>query len=306
MTKITSEIESEILKRWHSSEYPTIIGVGNSLGLSEGPIRRVLRKNGIRWETSFKNSDTRLREENLQLIQDVIAPKKIKNYRFEGDAVITADYHNPCARLDLVDAVIKEAKKMQRPRQLFIVGDYFNFDVLSYWSTKKGGSSEDVKLENELMMGRNILLKFSKVFDCIYHSKGNHEDRWIEITHDSPIAMDILLKYLEIPNLSLIDSYYFYLDNIRVTHPKNYRQVKLSMASRLCDIHRCDVIQAHGHFGSIGFSAGGYRAVDLPTMADAERINYMNKADTSYPVWNNGFIVYKNKQILLKAKGFGL
>lgn len=273
--------------------------------VNENVVYRVLGENNIEWRSDSLDTEYREKQIDIQLIQDIIAPKRIRQYQFHGDAILTADYHNPCCKLELVDAVISEATKLPRPRKLFIVGDYFNFDVLSHWSIIQGGDEEDNELSDEINLGTKILQKYERVFDEIYYSLGNHEERFLKAIKHS-LSYKLMLDFLNIESLQLIEGYHFYLDNIRVTHPKSYSQIKLSVAGRLCDKYCCDVIQAHGHFATCGYSRGGFRAVDLPCMADWHRVLYMTRSDTTHPLWNNGFLVYKDGQILLKAKGFGL
>jgi hypothetical protein len=99
---------------------------------------------------------------------------------------------------------------------------------------------------------------------------------------------------------------YYYVDNIRVTHPKIYRQVKLSTAIALSYKYGCPVLQAHGHFLSIGYNANGQIVGDTGGLMDKERTQYLfDSGDTTHPVWNNGFMVYKNKQIIPYGEGIG-
>ncbi len=241
---------------------------------------------------------------DLKIMQKLIADKKVNIKKLTGDMMITADYHNPCADLDLVDAVLRIAHD-RKLKTMIIVGDYINLDVLSAYSRKIGGNDKDPKLSAEMDMGRKILDFYAHQFEVIYYLLGNHEARFMKAVNYA-IPYDVIIRSFEQPKLRFIDGYYCFLDKIRLTHPHSYSQIKLSVATRLCDKYSCDVIQAHGHFCSMGYSRGGYRAVDLGCMADWERIDYMTGADTTHPRWNNGFAVYCDKQIYVYGKGYGL
>lgn len=240
----------------------------------------------------------------LQLLQDTIAPKLISRHKFTGNAVVTADYHIPCVDIDMVKYAIEKGKEYNI-KQLFIAGDFFNFDVLSYYTAKLGGSDTTIKMRDELKMGKEIMQSLSTQFDRIVYSIGNHENRWSKAVRNA-FTFEMVTDWLKQGNLKFLNSFFFYLDDIRVIHPKSYSQVKLSVAMRMCDKFQCPVINAHGHFSSTGFSRSGYQAVDLGVMCDWERIEYMTKADTTHPRWNPAFVVYHDKQIYNYAKGYGL
>ena len=304
MSKLDQTATDEILSWWHNHDHPTIQQVARELHRDRESIRRVLKQHNIKWSQVTQSAEFREKIEKIKILQDLIAPKLINRKNFTGDAIITADYHCPCTIMDLVHAVIKDARK-HKIYTLYIVGDFFNMDVLSFYARKMGGDAKLIPMSDELNMGKEIILLLAEHFNTIIYSTGNHEARFGASVLNA-FTFEVITNWLKIPKLQFLDSYWFYLDGIRVTHPKSYSQVKMSVASRLCDKYNCDVISAHGHFATTGFSRGAHRAIDLPVMADWERIAYMNKADTTHPLWNPGYLIYKKKQIYLRANGYGL
>ena len=242
----------------------------------------------------------------MQELQDSIAPKLSERKRFEGNGIITGDYHCPAVDMKMVDYVIQDAQK-ERIRRLFIVGDFINFDVLSAYARKLNGDERLPKVSDELLIGYLVMCKLSEVFDEIWYFAGNHEKRFARAVSNT-LTFDVIIKTFDIDVLRLVNSYDFYIDDIRVVHPKSYSQIKLSVANKLSATNTSPIIQAHGHFFSAGFGLAGekYPICDLGCMCDAERIPYMNEELTTYPKWNRGYWIYKDGQLYPRANRFGL
>ena len=120
-----------------------------------------------------------LEKDSLNRYQDVIAPKVVSTNFFEGNAMITADHHNPCADLVMVQKVIDHAKE-HKIKRLFDMGDFFNFDALSNYARKIGGDDQLPRLTDELDFGYGVLKMYSTWFDEIYLMLGNHEGQICE------------------------------------------------------------------------------------------------------------------------------
>ena len=306
MNKISVDKEKEVIEWWVKQKFPMISHCAEELKLDRATVRKTIRKHNLDSPNSAKARTIEYyqRLENLETLQNLIVPRLLNIPKIHGDAIFSADYHCPCVDLDIINCIIKDGKEYHIKR-LLIGGDLTNLDALSHYVRKFGGNANTPKLTAEMEITQKVLRKLSDWFDEIIYILGNHEARFSKAVSNE-WSFGIIMKSLEIPTLKFKDDYKIYVDNIRVSHPKSYSQTKLSVASRLCDKFNCDVVAFHGHFASIGFSRGGYRCVDGGNCADVERIEYMNLADTTHPIWNQAYVVYKDGQLYLRAKGYGL
>lgn len=242
--------------------------------------------------------------EALTRYQEVIAPKVVSHNHFNGDGIITADHHNPCTDIDMVQKVIDTAKQF-KIRTLYDIGDFFNFDALSNYARKIGGDDKLPPLTDELDFGYGILRMYSAWFDKIFLCIGNHEGRYAKALSNALGYKDIV-KVFELPKVNVIEDNHILLDGIRFTHPRSYSQIKLSVARRLTNKFMQPTFMAHGHFGTWGYADNGLMCGDIPCMCDPDRISYLQGGDTTHPYWNRGFMVYHDGQIYPRAKGYGI
>ena len=40
-------------------------------------------------------------------------------------------------------------------------------------------------------------------------------------------------------------------------------------------------------------------------MFDRHRVGYLDEADSTHPIWNNGFFIYKGKRLYMFGEGIG-
>jgi len=230
---------------------------------------------------------------------DRMVPKLSQPLRLTGDFVITSDWHIPTINLDWFEIMIKKAKEYN-VRNLLVAGDLINYDALStYWEEKP--DQRTPKLSEELQLAISLLDKVDKWFKKVVILTGNHERKRIYRVLNQGIDASFILKILDRfknPNYLISSQSFCYLDDIRITHPKSFRQTKLSVANVLSAKFNCPVLQAHGHAFSLGYSLSGYLIGDTGCLADWERIQYMWEGDTTHPLWNNGFFIYKDKKII--------
>ena len=304
MHKIPQGKVKAIVREWYTLRYPTIEHFVDKYQTSQRTMRKIITAHDLPYSHSTAPISVRVQQARLDSLQDSISKKLVTTYMFQGDGIITADYHHPCVSLPMVDKVIAIGKRF-KIRRLFIAGDYFNLDILSAYAKKMGGDEQVAKMSEEMLLGTKVLKLLSKQFHTIIYSMGNHEARFGRALLNT-WTFELISRWLDQATLQFVDQYWFYLDDIRVTHPKSYSQTKLAVAMRLCDKFNCDVIAAHGHFCSIGYSRGGHRAIDLGCKADSDRIAHMTKADTTHPFWNQGFAMYKGGDIAVFAKGYGV
>lgn len=281
-------------------QYDNITQMAIVYGVHRDSVRNLLRKNKV-----GAYSPNAL--ERCQIKQDEVAPILTECLRLTGDWILSADWHIPTHNLEWVSRLIGVARKL-KIRKLVIGGDFINFDALSYFYLREGGKQTTVKLESEYEEAEGVMDVLETWFDEIVWILGNHEWRFMRV-HRWGTKPEKLLSFVnrlcdqryKISGLS-----YLYVDDIRVTHPQNYRSAKLSMANALSTKFRCPVVQAHGHFLSLGYSTGGYRIGDTGCLCNPDRTDYIAKADTTHPRWNNGFLVYKDGNLTAYGKGLGM
>jgi len=257
----------------------------------------------IKWRTVYYKRRQILDKlsKSISSIHEEVAPKFNDCLKLTGDAVISADWHIPFHSEFWAEKVIQYAEKYQIKTHI-IAGDFFDQYMYSSFDKKHPFDNE-----KELKLAEEICDKNESVFDKIYLVTGNHEERFFrsnqyQINHIRFLRMlgRDLNKYVFTPY------HYLILDNWRITHPAAYRQSKLSVASDLADKFRMNVLQAHAHFGGIGYSKSGYLIGDLGGIFDKERIEYIMEKDTTKPVWNNGFFIYYKKHMIPILEGWNI
>lgn len=236
---------------------------------------------------------------SIDSMHEEIAPKFLDYLKLTGDAIISSDWHIPFYSKIWAEKIIQYAKKYEI-RTHIIAGDYFDQYMYSVFDKKHPFNNE-----KELELAEKICDKNETVFDKIYLVTGNHEERFFK-SNKYQINQNRFLRMMGRDLNKYVYSPYHYLilDNWRITHPGAYRQTKLSIASSLADKFRMNVLQAHAHFGSIGYSKSGYLIGDLGGIFDKERMEYIMEKDSTNPVWNNGFFIYYKKHMIPILEGW--
>lgn len=281
----------------------SVRGIGYKYGLHPDTIRKRMKKLGV----AYKNWEEKVKEKkntSIQHLIDSISPPVEKHLQLTGDWVITSDWHIPAMSVEWFE-ILKEVSLKQGVQNLIIGGDFLNLDLLSYfWSERNNINTPSIA--KELEVAKMVMRELEAIFKEIVWLIGNHERRFIH-TVKYGLEASTMLFLLEAPihKYTINNQSFCYLDSIRITHPKTYRQIKLSVSRDLASKYNCPVLQAHGHFFSLGYSRGGHLIGDTGGLFDPTRIGYLTEADSTHPVWNNGFFVYKNKKLYPYSNGIG-
>ena len=183
---------------------------------------------------------------------------------------------------------------------LAIVGDFWDCDSLSIYPTYLGEkwSFDQEKIEIQKVL-RILLDQFKNVYIC----QGNHEYRWARLhtalNTDQLWAQVFTVKneadftLLDWPrNLHVTKNDYMLLNETwRLTHPRNYRQVALSVANVLAQKYHKNIANAHGHFAygpELDQVSKSYWIMDLGGLFNPEAIEYMQRSST-YPALSRGY-----------------
>lgn len=238
----------------------------------------------------------------MQEKQDEIAPDLLEDQvKIEGDCIITADYHSPFASLTWLDRSIQVGKK-ERIKQLVIVGDFLDFDRLSYWLKQSNAEDIAVSLEDELSFTEMIMDKLETQFNKIHLLGGNH---WLRLLKSLSFSIsnkrvlgllgrkdDARWVTHGLFNWSLIDN------KIRVTHPQRARKLDYTLARDLSILHTDQwILVAHRHRSNTGFTPDGRPMWEIGWMGDVNRMRYIQHTDSTYYTWTPGFAYYKDGKV---------
>lgn len=264
---------------------------------------------GLEWEEfrakhpdrsfeSYRHKRRAFAKNGIPLIeQEWFAPEYVDCERLEGDCIVTGDWHVPFADWDLLGDVPRAASKFN-VRQLVIAGDIFDFNALSYWVQE---DDEVPSMETEMKLVEQALARLLKGFAKIILVKGNHEQRLIRSLNTRLEWSRMQRMFTENTDRIIFSAYpYCIIDTEtgpwRATHPKNYSQVKGSVAVRLSDVHSGqNIINHHGHFAGMAFAKDGERlCVDNGCCANPDKVAYKKMNDTTHPEWNEGWGMLKD------------
>ena len=235
-----------------------------------------------------------------QMLDDMRNPIVIT----ETNVAITCDWHIPFCDEELVEDLIEAAQKNET-KTLIIAGDFWDCDDFSKFTHLNPPACFTEETEHVKMYLRKLL----RVFEQIYICRGNHEKRWIDI-NSGKMGMKELFALARPSNMSEDD----WNERVHITtddhihmdqngqrwlicHPRNYRQVELSVARDLAAKHQCHIIAAHGHRLAQGRDrSGAFRIMDGGGMFEQAALSYLRDTST-HPMTRTGFYLIKDNQV---------
>ncbi len=225
-------------------------------------------------------------------------PLSLKRYtdhlKLSGDIITISDVHVPFWHRGLFDKMYGIAKKFKIPT-LGINGDFLNLDSFSHWVTGFRGVEAT---ESEFESASYVLLKALEVFDKIYITQGNHEDRLMKILQGQVTAKRFFRMINDqIGKRIIVDDYPFFDvgKDYRVVHPQQYSGMGGRTPAKLADKLQKHIISGHNHHWGIQFSQNGkWMGIDQGMGGDPEMINYHAMSVTTNPEWQNGFTMIKD------------
>ncbi len=269
-------ITPEEIQRVRDNSHLTMHELAGLLDCTYDRIKNIKTKNGI-YATIPNNVEYRRRY--------------LDWLKIEGDVIVTTDWHIPWHDIDLCNKALAVANKF-KIRQLIIGGDLLDLSPLSPFM------KDDLQdtLESELCEAERIMSALWESFDNIWMIMGNHEKRLNRLLN-SQLTPKRLKKMFEDSNKFVISDFSYCVVNNkwRITHPKSYRQTRGSVANRLALLHKQNIIMAHGHQVNISSDdSATYIIIDSGGMFDRVKVAYSMLDDTTYPNWQNGFVMIKN------------
>lgn len=186
-----------------------------------------------------------------------------------------------------------------------IPGDLWDCDNLSRYTKLVNTCSFD----EECQEVGDVLRLLVREFKNIYISRGNHEKRWMDVK--GGFSINALFNLTGVPATNPADGTVLYNlttdDHMHlvqggepwlIAHPKNYRQVPLSVVRDLAAIHGMHIFGAHGHQFAQGVDRSGrYQVIDGGGMFDKKALDYLRET-TTHPETRSGFYLLQDNQAI--------
>lgn len=226
----------------------------------------------------------------------IIIPDFLDYETISGTVTISGDYHIPLHDIKLVEKMVYVSQKMGS-KKLIIAGDLYNFDAFSTFVNEP-----IYEVGEELDYGEKLLDYLVEWFDFILILMGNHEERLYKRKLEKHIDWERLTRMLHQHENKIKFSKYGYCvlnDTWRITHPKNYSQIKTRVANKLALHKRQHILNFHGHALSVASDDSGHQVIaDGGGLFDEKKIEYRMIKDSTYPAWATGFwVITKDNEL---------
>lgn len=277
--------------------------VGDQFGISEASVRRALRSQKI------ERPAPRLRDPGITIEQ----PLEIA---VNDPVVVTADYHFPLTRYDLVESMLDNAAK-DGAKTLAIAGDLLHADTPSSFDYKQ----DSADMTTEMETAAAFMDAAAEVFDSIIVSWGNHDARYqkrLNYGVDFIKTMKMMLVDARPESLAKVqwtNLDHFYLDTDEygddsatmwyVCHPKTYSQNPLTQARRIAAKVVSNVVTAHSHHHAIGHDVSGrFTCAEIGGFFDKDITEYLQRS-TQFPNWQNGYgLLYPDNTFEMRSQAW--
>lgn len=276
------KVPSEVVLR-HVQRHPNQSNkeVGKELGISEASVRRAL--------DAAEYTRPRLADPRITI-------EKPLRIAVSNPVDITADYHFPLTRYDLVERLLEDAET-EGCKTLAIAGDLFHADTPSSFDYKQ----DSADMQTEKRTGTEFVDAAAEVYDEIIVSWGNHDARYqkrLSYGVDFITTMKMMLEACRAETKAKIrwtnlDHFYLYTGDEReqtwyVCHPKSYSSVPLTQSRRIASKELCNVITAHSHHHAAGHDISGrFTCAEIGGYFNRTITEYLQRS-TSFPNWQNG------------------
>lgn len=223
--------------------------------------------------------------------------------RVGGNCFITSDWHIPHLKEDLFGHLLDMAEAWD-VRTLVVNGDFLNEDAFSRHRTHRF----QVSWQTEKLAARAVLERLFDVFHEIVYVLDNHDRRLLAAMEekyrgrfDESDLLELLTSGIKIGKLRPSIDYRYVLvnDTWRVTSPKEYRRVKLSLPHRLAQVYQQHVIVGGDHLFGLGVDDScKFVIANSMCMVDPAKSPYSNVQDSTYPHWLPGFFLIRKNRLL--------
>lgn len=217
-----------------------------------------------------------------------------------GDTIVTGDWHVPTTDWALLELLIKFAEKHMKPgyRNAMLVGDLFNFDMLSKYEQIVSGYG----LQTELDYAAAVIDYAVKTLDTLVFTLGNHDERFLKKLNGALSANafgKLISKHVYTGKLRISTKSQAMVisggQSWRVTHQRNYSKIKGRVASDISLKHQINTITHHEHHVAIQRDLyNRYTVVNNGMVGDYEKMGYVMLSDSTAGVMCSGFTFIRN------------
>lgn len=293
---MTAKIDPKLISNFVADNpWLTNVEVGRHFGVSEAAVRRALDK--------AEGRRPRLVDPRVQIEKPLML-------RVTTPVTITADYHFPLARYDLIEKMLDDAEKGST---LVCAGDLLHADTPSSFDYKQKSADMDTEMET----ASAFINSAAEVFDTIVLSWGNHDARYQKRMNygvDFVKTMKMLLvdarpaalskvKWTNLDHVILQTSEKGAQGDWYVCHPKTYSSNPLTQARRIASKELCNVVTAHSHHHAVGHDVSGqFVCAEIGGFFDRTVTEYLQRS-TQFPNWQNGYgILYPDNQFEMRSE----
>jgi len=281
--------------------------MANNEGISVNTVRKYLTSHKIEWDHSHVNlrgRNSATRYDALKRIVEASAPKCRDPIRLHGNAIVTACWHSGALAIDPYWRVIKETAAALGIHRLIGLGDLISSDYYRRRAQEEIGEAAKPEQEYSAM---DALLDYLKpdIKELVW-VPGNHEALLLRILKMGiePARLRGLLKVTGM-RVTMAWQSYMFLDDWRLTHCRNYSVNRFAVERKLqAKFPGQKIGHAHAHRLSVGYSDAGVPMIEIPAMADPERMGYIMRDDTTHPQHTPGFFVHWQGNMVPYAQGF--
>lgn len=228
-----------------------------------------------------------------QLIDQQMNPLEIAS----DNAALAGDWHIPFVDYDTVTDLFAAAEE-HGTKTLLVPGDFWDCDNFSKFIKQAHTTSFEQEVENVAF----VMDMLADVFDKVYFCRGNHENRWMNLTNGMS-NMEGLFAHTMNRNLDYEVTRDDHMvlhqgeEKWYVCHPKSFRQVNLSVAKDLAAKKLCNIASFHGHQWAQGRDRSGkFKLLDGGGMFNKHALAYLRDS-TTYPETRGGFYILKDNKV---------
>lgn len=221
----------------------------------------------------------------------------------ESDNVlVTSDWELPDTDIFMVKAAFLIAIKYDLRRHI-INGDYVANDATGINSYTPFYATDNTHFDQQMVIAESVTYAQSLWFtEGLHQTYGNHEDKLNRATGGQMgmyhTTLGKLINIVRYPHLWLKTKRgYAY-----IVHPRNYSSNSVVLGKKLYNTMLTPegtkpkfVVVGHTHIDQSGYSEDGFCEIyGTGCMRNPKATAYINRQATTFPKWNQSFLMFKN------------
>ena len=176
-------------------------------------------------------------------------------------------------------------------RTLILNGDLVDANQCSRWLgqqyRRKGELNDDIE------SARSFLNVCIPLFDKIYITLGNHDQRLINAFAGEVSIQNLMRMIFTDPKVFMTEKHFVEVNNVtRVLHPRSYSKTKGKLPADLAQRYQKHIINGHTHHSAVASSADGkWQAVEVGCLMELDYAFYAQQGMPNMPDMMNGFAI---------------